>query len=194
MNKEQFINAVRQRLTGLPKADVDRYLDYIREMIDDRMDEGMSEEEAVAMMGSPEYTASQLLMDIPAPAARLEQPRSREMKPWMILLLVLGAPLWLSLLFGAVSAIFAVVIGALGALFGLYCAAGGLVIGGIAMLAGIFAIASMPELLFLLSAGCLLIGIGLLMGLGCYFLTIQLIRLFRWAYGKFRERFSRKGG
>lgn len=194
MNKEQFINAVRQRLTGLPKADVDRYLDYIREMIDDRMDEGMSEEEAVAMMGSPEYTASQLLMDIPAPAARLEQPRSREMKPWMILLLVLGAPLWLSLLFGAVSAIFAVVIGALGALFGLYCAAGGLVIGGIAMLAGSFAIASMPELLFLLSAGCLLIGIGLLMGLGCYFLTIQLIRLFRWTYGKFRERFSRKGG
>lgn len=54
MTKEQFLRAVRERLTGLPQSDIDRSLDFYSEMIDDRIDEGLSEEEAVAAMGSPE--------------------------------------------------------------------------------------------------------------------------------------------
>ena len=47
MNKQQFLAALRARITGLPKADLERTLQYYREMIDDRVEEGVPEEEAV---------------------------------------------------------------------------------------------------------------------------------------------------
>lgn len=66
MTKKQFLAAIRQRLAGLAQGDVERFLDYYAEMIDDRMEDGLSEEEAVASMGTPEYVAAQILMDSPA--------------------------------------------------------------------------------------------------------------------------------
>lgn len=66
MNKEQFLQAVRRRLAGLPDKDVEGALAYYREMIEDRMEDGLSEEEAVAALGSAEDIAAQILMELPA--------------------------------------------------------------------------------------------------------------------------------
>ncbi len=63
MNKQQFLAEVRSRINCLSKPDIDRSLDYCGEMIDDLMENGMSEEEAVAAMGTPEQTASDILSD-----------------------------------------------------------------------------------------------------------------------------------
>ena len=52
MNKYEFLAAVRERLDGLGKDDIDRSLDYYREMIDDRVEDGISEEKAIAALGS----------------------------------------------------------------------------------------------------------------------------------------------
>ncbi|MBQ7343995.1 MAG: DUF1700 domain-containing protein [Clostridia bacterium] len=52
MNKYEFLAAIRQGLDGIDKNNIDRSLDYYREMIDDRIDEGLTEEEAVAALGS----------------------------------------------------------------------------------------------------------------------------------------------
>lgn len=51
MNKEQFLAAVRERLSALPRDDVEQSLDYYGEMIDDRVEDGMSEEQAVEAWG-----------------------------------------------------------------------------------------------------------------------------------------------
>lgn len=67
MNKEQFLQAVRRRLAGLPDKDVEGALAYYREMIEDRMEDGLSEEEAVAALGSAEDIAAQILMELPLP-------------------------------------------------------------------------------------------------------------------------------
>lgn len=51
MNKYEFLAEVRRGLSGMDKADIDRSLEYYREMIEDRVEDGLSEEEAVAALG-----------------------------------------------------------------------------------------------------------------------------------------------
>ena len=61
MNKALFLRTLGERLSGLPEIDIARSLDYWEEMIDDRTEDGMSEEEAVAAMGDPEAIAREIL-------------------------------------------------------------------------------------------------------------------------------------
>ena len=48
MNKTEFLNELKDGLSGLPREDVEERLSFYGEMIDDRVEEGMTEEEAVA--------------------------------------------------------------------------------------------------------------------------------------------------
>jgi len=51
MNKIEFLNAIRERLKGYPRDEVDNSIEYYGEMIDDRIEDGMSEDAAVASLG-----------------------------------------------------------------------------------------------------------------------------------------------
>ena len=48
MTKKEFLSSLRSKLQGLPPSDIDERISFYSEMIDDRMDEGKSEEEAVS--------------------------------------------------------------------------------------------------------------------------------------------------
>ena len=65
MTKAQFLSELRQRLSDLPYADQKRSLDYYSEMIDDRVEDGLSEEDAVKRIGSPAAAATQIMQDMP---------------------------------------------------------------------------------------------------------------------------------
>ena len=65
MNKRQFINALKLKLQGLPQSEVEDRLSFYEEMIEDRVEEGVSEEEAIKSIGSVEEISSQILADIP---------------------------------------------------------------------------------------------------------------------------------
>lgn len=52
MDKKSFLDELRNRLSFLPKDELERTLAYYNEMISDRIDAGMSEEEAVKAVGS----------------------------------------------------------------------------------------------------------------------------------------------
>ena len=54
MNKQEFLDRLRKGLSGLPQAEREERLLFYSEMIDDRMEEGLTEEEAVAALGSLE--------------------------------------------------------------------------------------------------------------------------------------------
>ena len=51
MLKTEFLEQLRAGLAGLPQEDIDGRVAFYSEMIDDRMEEGLSEEEAVAGAG-----------------------------------------------------------------------------------------------------------------------------------------------
>ena len=47
MNKKEFLDELRVGLAGLPESDLEERLNFYEEMIDDRIDEGLTEEEAI---------------------------------------------------------------------------------------------------------------------------------------------------
>jgi len=113
MRKEEFLKALKKKLAGLPKQEVEERIGFYAEMIDDRIDEGLSEENAVAEIGSVDEIASQIIADIPLTAIAKERIKpKRRLEVWEIVLLVLGVPIWLSI---AIS-LFAVVISVGGAM------------------------------------------------------------------------------
>ena len=106
MKKNEFLLELKERLVGLSEADVKQSLDYYTEMIDDRMEDGLSEDEAVKEVGTPAAIAEEILKEMPL--SKLVKARvkpSRKMAAWEIVLLVLGSPLWLALLLALFAAV-----------------------------------------------------------------------------------------
>ena len=103
MNKEDFFCALRTKLSGLPQEDLERSLEFYREAIDDRMESGLTEEDAVEDLGPVDEIAEQVLSETPLPKLiRAKVTPSRALRAWEILLLVLGCPVWLPLILAAV--------------------------------------------------------------------------------------------
>ena len=99
MTKQEFNEALRRRLAGLPPEDVEATLEYYNEMIDDRVEEGLSEAEAVAALGSMDEIVDAVLADTPLPVlVRQRIKPKRTLGVWAIILLVLGFPLWFPIL------------------------------------------------------------------------------------------------
>ncbi len=106
MNKQEFIANLQAKLSGLPKQDVEDRLSFYSEMIDDRIEEGLSEKEAILEIGSVDEIASQIVADIPLTKIVREKIKTkRQLKAWEIVLLVLGSPIWLSLLISAFAVV-----------------------------------------------------------------------------------------
>lgn len=102
MTKMEFILALNGSISGLPADEVEERLDFYSEMIDDLMEEGFSEEEAVAKMGAPEEIAKRIIADTPFSAIVKEKIKQRKKTSgWTVVLLILGFPLWLPILAAA---------------------------------------------------------------------------------------------
>lgn len=102
MSKQEFLDKLRAGLTGLPKKDVEERIAFYGEMIDDRIEEGKTEEEAVATVGSADEIAAQIAEDMAsAKRSNKKSAKSRKLKAWEIVLISVGSPLWIAL--GAVA-------------------------------------------------------------------------------------------
>ena len=107
MTKNEFLSALDARLTGLPEEDKQKSLSYYAEMIDDRVEDGMTEEEAVSALGNMDGIVKQILDETPISKLVKEKVRAKEAPSGaLIVLLVLGAPLWLPLVITAFVLIF----------------------------------------------------------------------------------------
>ena len=167
MNKAAFLEALRTRLKGLSPEDIQNSLDYYGEMIDERIEDGLTEEEAVAAVGSVEQAAAQILSEIPLKRIIKQRfKRSRALTGLEIALIVLGSPLWLSLLSTAfalllslVIVIFAVVLSIFAVHLALLISAVAVVVGGVVL---IFMRGLLPALM-MVGAGLAAAGLGLLL-------------------------------
>lgn len=140
MKRLEFLLQLRERLSCLPQDDMEERLTFYNEMIDDLLEEGLSEQEAVAQIGNVNEIASQILQDTPLSTLVKERIKPKQrMKPWQIVLLAVGSPLWFSLLMAALAvgislyAVLWVLVICLWAVFAAVaaCALGGMVGGGI---------------------------------------------------------------
>ena len=65
MNKQEYLTAIREKIKAMPAEDIERFTDYYSEMIDDRIEDGLSEDDAVADMVSPDDAVEQILSEMP---------------------------------------------------------------------------------------------------------------------------------
>ena len=61
MNKQKFLAELKKSLSALGRNDIEDRLAFYGEMIDDRIEEGFSESEAVLAVGSADEIAAQIL-------------------------------------------------------------------------------------------------------------------------------------
>lgn len=107
MNKQDFLTILRKGLSGLPKDEIEERLSFYSEIIDDRMEEGLSEEDSIRDLGTTDEIISQIVSDIPLSKIVKEKIKpKKKLKTWETILLILGSPIWASLLIAATAVIF----------------------------------------------------------------------------------------
>ena len=169
MNKRAFLTELGKRLSGVSKQDAIERLNFYSEMIDDRIEEGLSEEEAVKAIGSIDEIVETIKSEVKTTHTRETK---RNLCGWEIALLIIGSPLWIALAIIAVAvaislyaALWSIVVSVWAAFISLAVAAPAGVIGG-------------AVLCFTSSAavGFSLIGAGILCaGLGIFLFFASLI-------------------
>lgn len=158
MNKQDFLDKLRKGLSGLPNEDIEERLSFYSEMIDDRIEEGFSEEEAVSAAGSVDEIVAQAIADTPLTKIAKERIKpKRGLRTWEIVLLAIGSPIWLSLgiaAFAVTIAIYAVLWSVIITLWSVFAAIIGSAVGTV--VAGVMTAVSGN-----LYPGVVMIGVGL---------------------------------
>ena len=171
MTRLEFLAALRERLCGLPEEDISRICDYYSEIIDDRVEDGTDEQEAVAALGTVEEIVAEVLGETPLPRLIKERVRPRrELRGWEIALIVVGSPLWVSLLIAAAAIVLSVYIVLWAVVISLYSIVAALGVCAVAGAVGlVFPAARDGAAAGLVSAGGGLIcaGLAILALLGC---------------------------
>ena len=109
MTKEEFSAELRSELSGVPQEELSERIGFYMEMIDDRMEDGLSEEDAVADVGTVKEIAAQIFADLPMGKIVKEKIKpKRKLRAWEILLLAVGSPIWGSLLIALAAVILSV--------------------------------------------------------------------------------------
>ena len=180
MKKQEFLDELRGYLSGLPEQDREESLAFWGEMIDDRMEEGRTEEEAVADVGSVEEISAQIIAEVPLIKIAKETVKpKRRLKWWEILLLVLGAPIWLPLLAAAFVVLFSlfVVIGSM--LIALWAVFGALAASAVGVLASVaFLIPSnVPSGIAMIGVALVCGGLSIFLFFGCQAATKGIMLL-----------------
>ena len=171
MNKQEFLEQLRKGLSGLPQNDIEERLTFYSEMIDDRMEEGLSEEEAVSAIGSVDEIVTQVVADIPlAKIAKERIKTKRRLSAGEITLLALGSPIWFSLAVAAFAVILSLYVSLWAVIISLWavfvslvsCAVGGIVAGTVFIFTD-----SVPSGVAMLAAGIVCAGLAIFFFYGC---------------------------
>lgn len=196
MNKQDFLVQLRKGLSGLPQDDIEERLTFYKEMIEDRMEEGFSEEEAVSAIGSVEDIVRQSIADIPLAKIAKERIRpKRHLKVWEVMLLTLGSPIWLSLSVAAAAIILSLYISLWAVMISLWALFGSLAICAVASIPGYMIYAthgSNAAGLAMLSAGIVCAGLSIFMFFGCRAATKAILMLTKKTTIWLKNRFIRK--
>ncbi len=196
MNKQEFLAQLRKGLSGLPQDDIEERLTFYSEMIDDRMEEGLSEEEAVSGIGPVDTIISQSIAD--TPLAKLVKEKIKPKKSpgaWEIVLLVLGSPVWLSLLIAAFAVILSLYISLWSVIISLWAVFGsviGCALGGIAAGIGFAVGGNSLTGVALIGAGIVCAGVSIFLFYGCKAATKGTILLTKTIVLGIKNGFIRK--
>ncbi|MBM6675773.1 DUF1700 domain-containing protein [Olsenella uli] len=179
MTRDEFLGRLGELLACLPADQVEETKQFYAEAIADRMEDGMSEEEAVAAMGAPGEVAEATLDDLPAVPRAIARTRRRSTALLWVLTIV-GPPVWVPLLlaFAAVAVTIYVCIWVLALCVWIIAACFGAVgVTNLALMTVGVKVGLIPYALVTLGCGIALLGVALLVGAGAWAVSKQIARL-----------------
>lgn len=187
MTKHEFENGLRERLKtrGLSDTEITKSIDFYLEMIDDRVEEGMSEEEAVAALGDIDDIARQILYDAPLGVLVKSKIKSNKKErsaggiALLIVLLIFGFPLWFPIvaaLFGVAVAICAVLFALIVTVIAVFLS---VIVAGLALIP--FAFFALTEgvgaAIWVLSGALILLGVAILLWFPVKGIFVGIVKL-----------------
>ena len=194
MTKKVFLDSLREKLSGLPKSDVDERISYYEEMIYDIMDEGKSEEEAVVEIGTVDEVVYEIAQDTPLTKIVKEKIRRRGLKTWQIVLICVTFPFWLPIaIVLAVIGLVAYILFWVGVIVS-YAIEVALIVGHVANLIAFFGhVFSGDFYVVPLALSMLCAGGAVLMFFGCYWATRGTIKLHKKIFTWMKTGIIQKG-
>ena len=177
MNKAKFLEVLASRLSQLPPEEIERSLAYYAEMIDDRIEDGMTEAQAVASLEDLDTIVDRILQD--TPITTLVRTKMRPKGGWSaasIVLAILGFPIWLPLLVTVFAVVLTLYVVLWSLLIAFIAVAAALTAAGVGCIIGAF-FGFGNAFLPMLGAGLLLLGLGLLALLGVKSAIVSTARM-----------------
>lgn len=112
MNKRKFLSKLSDKLSNLPHSEAQERLNFYSEMIDDLIEEGLTEEQAVLKVGNADDIAREIVTDDSFNDILEEklEPKKNTTKGWQLALLIVASPIWFSLLVAFFAVTFSLVV------------------------------------------------------------------------------------
>ena len=99
MNKEEFLNELESRLQGLPRSEIRERINFYDELIQDMVEEGKTEKEAIESFGGIDEVVRTIAGNTKMTSLVKERIRpKRHISALEVVLLIIGFPLWFPLL------------------------------------------------------------------------------------------------
>lgn len=196
MNKKQFLNEIRKNLSVLPKSEVEDRISFYSEMIDDQIEEGLTEEDAINNIGSVDKVVESILAETSFMKIAKERFKpTKRLGSLEIILLAIGSPIWISLLVALGACVLAVyvslasVVISVWAVFISLCAVS---VSG-AIIGLIFAIVkNIYTGITIIGLTIVCFGLAILLFLACKWLTIHTLILPKKAILSIKKRMSKR--
>lgn len=195
MTKTEFLSELKKALEGLPEEDIEKSLEYYSEMIDDRIEDGLTEEEAVADLGSIEDIRAQIVKDTPITRIIKEKIKPKHTLSCLeITLLIVGFPIWFPLLASVAATLFSIWVSLWAVVISFYAVEAAFMasaVGGIIAAVVMLTVGNSVTGLFLFGCSLASVGLGILWIFVCKYSTKGLV----WLTGAFvKSLFMKKGG
>ena len=107
MTRQEFLSELERALGKLPHAEVEQALAFYDEAISDRMEDGLSEAEALAGLGPVDEIAAQIAAETP-PIPRAIARANTGSRTLNIVLLAVFSPIWIPIVLALAAAALAV--------------------------------------------------------------------------------------
>ena len=197
MRKQDFIKELRLNLSFLPKEEIEDRISFYSELTDDKIEEGVKEEDAIKSIGSIDEIINQIIDEMPlSKIAKDKIKQKRKLNGLEIALIIVGSPIWLSLLLSLIAVLFSlyiigwsIVISIWAILISLIAVlVAGIVLTIISLFSNIYIVA-----LSYLGATLVILGLTILMHYVCKIITRLYIKLTKLIVLSIKKKMLKRG-
>lgn len=200
MSKEEYLNGLKEKLAENNIPGIDAMIDFYDEAISDRMEDGMSEDDAVAAMEDTDSIVKAAKLDRPIAALMADKVKESHKEAsenghgtLFVILAVVGFPIWFPLLVAFFAIIFSLYISMWAVVVSIYAVELSFAITAVASLLGCatFLMGQIPfaTAIAFLGFACLFAGLTVILWKPIVVITRGMIRLIKAVFRGIKSMF-----